>query len=71
MENTTKSKPKLEVNSYYNESEILELGLIPMHILPIEHVMYEYDALVYFFARIGENSLRLISTTNKYSTTRS
>lgn len=67
MENTTKNKPKIEMDSKHSESEILEAGLKPMQAPKVRYILYECDTNVYFFEQVEDDLFRLYCTCSKKS----
>lgn len=71
MESTTDNNTirefKLELDSTYKESEILEMGLEPLKIPEMGYILYEYNSMVYFFEQIEDDLYRHYCSTSKQS----
>lgn len=64
---TTKCTIKLEMDSYYCESEILKLEMEPVKNHRLDYLIYKKDSKVYFFERVSKQKLRLFCITGKQS----
>jgi len=68
MEETIKSKTKLELDSFYTESEILQMNVRSLNNRGMDYLVFEKDDTVYFFEKLKEvNLFRLFSITTKQS----
>lgn len=67
MEETIKIKSKLELDSFYTESEILKMGLKPLNVPKMNYIIYEDELNVYFFEQTEEDLYRLYCTSSKKS----
>ena len=63
----TKTKLKLEIDSYYSESEIKDLGMEPLNGHKMDYLIFKKDSKVYFFEKVEENLLRLFCSTSRQS----
>ncbi len=64
---TTKRTIKLEMDSYYCESEITELKMEPVNNHKMDYLIYKKDSKIYFFERVSKQKLRLFCITGKQS----
>ena len=62
-----KTKLKLEIDSYYSESDINDLGMEPLNGHKMDHLIFKKDSKVYFFEKVEENLLRLFCSTSRKS----
>lgn len=58
---------KLEMDSYYSESEILELKMQLQNNHNMDYLIFKKDSKVYFFERVSKQKLRLFCITGKQS----
>ena len=63
----TKCIPKLEMDSYYSESEIIELQMVPVNNHKMDYLIYKKESKVYFFERVSKRKLRLFCITGEQS----
>jgi len=64
---TTKCTHKLEMDSYYSESEIIGLKMEPVNDHEMNYLIYKKESKVYFFERVSKNKLRLFCITGEQS----
>lgn len=63
----TKCITKLEMDTYYSESEIIELQMEPINNHQMDYLIYKKESKLYFFERVSKNKLRLFCITGKQS----
>ena len=64
---STKIKHILEIDSYYDKSEIIEMGMTQLNNHKMDYLLFEKNSKVYFFEKINEHSLRLFCVTSRQS----
>ena len=57
----------LEIDRYYSDWEVIELGLSPISNCKMDYKVYEKDNHVYFFEEVDKYLLRLYCFTSKKS----
>jgi len=64
---TNKCATKLEMDTYYCESEIKEMGMESLNNHNMDYLIYTKDSKVYFFERVSKDKLRLFCITSRQS----
>ncbi len=62
-----KTNCELEIDSYCSESQLLDLGMVPLNNHKMDYVIYEKNEKVYFFEKSSKNLLRLFCVTKRQS----
>ncbi len=59
------NKLKLEIDSYYNEHEIMKMEMKPLDNRGMQYELYSKGFFVYYFKRVEGNLLQLFCRTSK------
>ena len=63
----TLSKIKFELDSYYNDDEVKNMGLSPLDNHKMNYLVYEKESRVYFFDKCEDGLNRLFCITSRKS----
>lgn len=64
---TTKCTLKLEMDSYYEEADIINMDMELLDNHQLDYLIFKKDSKVYFFERVSKKFLRLFCITSQKS----